>query len=131
MKLIIKDLLEELTTYKKTFQAQKYLFTADKKIEFSELFMLITRLLTWNKLVAIDKIPIKTERTSEYMLISNVSNKMYSNLFENCPELKEIFAVEQDRVKFNENLTVEEKEEIRQFINENYTVTFRMTVRLK
>ena len=131
MKLIIKDLVEELTTYKKTFQAQKYLFTADKKIEFSELSMLITRLLTWNKLVAIDKIPIKTERTSEYMLISNVSNKMYSNLFENCPELKEIFAVEQDRVKFNENLTVEEKEEIRQFINENYTVTFRMTVRLK
>ena len=92
--------------------------------------MLITRLLTWNKLVAIDKVPIKTERTSEYMLISDVSNKMYSNLFENCPELKEIFAVEQDRIKFNETLSTEEKEEIRQFINENYTVTIRMTVRL-
>ena len=65
------------------------------------------------------------------MLISDVSYKMYSNLFENCQELKEVFTLEQDRIKFKDELTTEEKNEIRQFINENYTVTIRMTVRLK
>lgn len=131
MKPIIKELLVELITYKKTFQPNLYLNDADKKIEFAELSMLITRILTWNKLVAIDKVPIATEETPEFMLINDVDYKMYSNLFEICQELKEVFTLEQDKIKFNADLTTEEKEEIRQFINDNYTITIRKTYRLK
>ncbi len=131
MKPIIKELIDEMIAFKKTMQVSKYFILADKKQELSELSVIIERLLVWQKLIFKDLIPDKKQHTAEYMLIDDVDYKMYSKLFENCPELKEIFILEQDRVKFNENLTVEEKEEIRQFINENYTVTFRMTVRLK
>ncbi len=131
MKQIIEELIHELIVFKKTMQVSKYLILADKKQELSELSVMIGRLLVWQKFISKDLIPDKKQHTAEYMLIDDVDYKMYSKLFENCPELKEIFILEQDRVKFNENLTVEEKEEIRQFINENYTVTFRMTVRLK
>lgn len=132
MKPIIKELLEELTKVGFVkYDGGGYLKNARLKIEFAELSMLISRILTWNKLVAINKVPIKTEETTEFMLIFDIDYNMYSNLFKFCPELKEIFSVEYDRIKFIETLTTEEKDEIRQFINENYTVTIRKTYRTK
>lgn len=46
----------------------------------------------------------------------------YKILFENCSELSELYELKGDKIYFNATLTPEEKQEILDYVDENYKI---------
>ena len=61
---------------------------------------------------------------NDYLDLSdtNVLLPKYKILFENCPELSELYELNGDKIYFNATLTPEEKQEILDYVDENYKI---------
>lgn len=120
MNIEIKEIIDELIIYQQTRKPRKHLTNIYNKYENIEFFQLIGWLLLWHKEVFLDL--AKPERFE----ISEVLLKRYTMFFQEVPSIKKIFVLNKDDITWNENITKEEQEEIRNYIHENYKVQVRI-----
>ncbi len=120
MKTIINELLIELTLNgKKPFQ-YKILEKADDKLGISDSVALTNWLMHWHKKIK-RGFPFE-EFQNDYFEPSDVLLPKYRILFENTPELSELYDLKNDKIYFNSSLTDQEKQEILDYVDENYMI---------
>jgi len=121
-------ILTNLLEYKKTFKSNILLAKAIENMEFTILSTAIGRLFKWQKYILLEY-----DHDDDYLLdkflIDEVSQKHYNSLFDYCPQLSEVFHLGGGEIKYNESLTEEDKEEIREYIHENYEIKVKVTIR--
>ncbi|WP_299883596.1 hypothetical protein [uncultured Lacinutrix sp.] len=123
----MKEIIKEIVEYKKTIKPIKDLIEVEKNIGYEELSNLIGWLLHWQKAIHNPNIswPDEDYKNEEYIL-NDVLIKDYPDFFKHCPELSEVFSLKKDRITYNENLTEEEKIEIREYIDEHHKIKRRI-----
>ncbi len=120
MKATIKELLIELTLNGKKPFKYKILAKADEKLGISDSVTLTNWLMHWHKKIKLG-FPFD-EFQNEYYEIPAILQPKYKILFENCPELKELYELKKDKIYFNATLSADEKQEILDYVDENYTI---------
>lgn len=132
-----KKILDELIYYKFHYfqggQIEKfdegklhYLKSAHKELGDTEeihemdLDHIIGEVLIWHKLVFLD-----VESSGVMVMEDDVFNKS-KEFFKLCPELEEIFVLENNSISWNSSISEELQEDIRSYIHENYKVPVRI-----
>lgn len=140
MKTTIKKIVDEFIFLDTNWRTQDFstLTILKKAIDNSsskDVFISIGGVLSWAKEVVLSgEIDEDDEFTENYFLLDNddlPTNNEYNRfkiLFDNCPEIKEFLKLEEDKVSFNDNLTIEERKEIHQYIHQNYQMELRWRV---
>ncbi|WP_288448019.1 hypothetical protein [Chryseobacterium culicis] len=120
MKTKIKELLIELTLNgKKPFQ-YKILAKADDKIGISDSVSLTNLLMQWHKKIK-RGFPF-AQYQNDHLQLTELMQAKYKILFENCLELSELYELKNDKIYFNSSLTDQEKQEILDYVDENYKI---------
>jgi hypothetical protein len=103
-----------------------------------DIFTSVRGILSWAKEVILSsEIDEEDNYTENYFLIDDddlpVKHEFirFKVLFDNCPEIKEFLKLEEGKVSFNDDLTVEERKEIHQYIHENYQMQLRWRIKTK
>jgi hypothetical protein len=121
MKPEIKELLRELTSVGRIKIELKVLKQADEALVDYDILTLKNKLLHWQKKVirgfAFYEFQLEYYETTELLLPN------YKLFFDNCPELIEVYELKGNRIYFNSSLTSQEKQEILEYIDENYKIT--------
>ena len=120
MNIEIKEIIDELITYRKTREPIKHLKNIYDKLGDREIIQLIGWLLLWHKEVFLDL------AKPEKLEISETLYNRYLEFFKECPSIKKVFKLNKEYVNWNENITEEEQEEIRNYIHENYKIQIRI-----
>ena len=120
MKTIIKELLIELTLKSNKDQKDRLFYQAKEKLGISDSVSLTNWLMHWHKKIK-RGFPFE-EFQNDYFEPSNVLLPKYKILFENCPELSELYELKNDKIYFNSSLTGQEKQEILDYVDENYKI---------
>ena len=120
MEATIKLVLDEMISYKLTRVSGKYLRKAHVALGDNELRLGIGELLLWHKLVFLGV------AEKEKLEIGEITHKQYLILFENVPELRKIFKLHDAYVGWSTDLSVEEKDEIRNYIHEHHKIQVRI-----
>ncbi len=122
MKTIIENLLIELTALGKRYIELDILSNAEKKLSGSDLLTLTGWLMHWHKKIK-KGFPID-QYQNDYLDLSDfeVLQPKYKILFESCPELSELYELKGDKIYFNSSLTEEEKQEILNYVDDNYKI---------
>lgn len=123
----MKDIIKEIVQYKKTMQPIKDLIEIEKKIGYENLSNLIGWLLHWQKAIHNPNVswPDDDYKNEEYIL-NDILIKDFPKFFKYCPELSDVFTLKDDRIIYNENLTEEEKVDIREYIDEHHKIKRRI-----
>ncbi|MDR2234714.1 MAG: hypothetical protein LBE92_01195 [Chryseobacterium sp.] len=120
MKTIIKELLIELTLNGKKSFHHKILDKIDEEMEVSDSVSLTNLLMQWHK--KIKKGSPFAQYQSDYLQLSELMQAKYKILFEKCPELSELYEFNNDRIYFNAFLTDADKQEILDYVDDNYKI---------
>lgn len=120
MKTTIKDLLIELTLNGKQQYQYKILLKADEKMGISDTVSLTNLLMQWHKKIK-KGFPF-AQYQNDYLQLSELMQAKYKILFENCSELHELYELKNDKIYFNSTLTDEERQEILDYVDENYKI---------
>ena len=120
MKTKIKELLIELTLRSNKDQKDRLFYQAKEKLGISDSVSLTNWLMHWHKKIK-RGFPFE-EFQNDYFEPSDVLLPKYKILFENCPELSELYELKNDKIYFNSSLTNEEKQEILEYVDENYKI---------
>ncbi|MBL1221719.1 hypothetical protein JET18_12785 [Chryseobacterium sp. L7] len=121
MNIVIKELLDEMIQYRKERKAIKYLQKAFDEMGDGEIYFPIGYLLSWHKGYFFG-----AEKPDMFEIDNGAEYQRNVELFERCPELNDIFSVHKDHIGWSSELSMEERDEIRNYINENYTVQIRI-----
>ncbi|MDQ1856700.1 hypothetical protein [Chryseobacterium sp. WLY505] len=127
MNINIEKLLNELTAYGEQPQKIIILKQAEKSLGINKMISLITKLMQWHKKVmlwskkSIDNPNEQVYNKDYYQPISAVIED-YKGLFENCPELSELYELKNDKIYLNSSLTGQEKQEVLNYVDENYKI---------
>ena len=62
----------------------------------------------------------------EKLDINEVLYNRYIEFFKNCPSLNKIFLLHTDHISWASNLTIQEQDEIRNYIHANYQTQIRI-----
>ncbi|KAB1231866.1 hypothetical protein [Chryseobacterium viscerum] len=127
MNIAIEKLLNELTSYGENPLKVIILKQAENSLGINKMISLITKLMQWHKKVilwskkSIDS-PNENIYNKDYYQPISAMIENYKGLFENCPELSELYELKNDKIYFNSSLTDEEKQEILDYVDENYKI---------
>ncbi|RTZ50380.1 hypothetical protein EJ377_11350 [Chryseobacterium arthrosphaerae] len=120
MKTIIKELLIELTLRSNKDQEDRLFYQAKEKLGISDSVSLINLLMQWHKKIK-KGFPF-AQYQNDHLQLSELMQAKYKILFENCPELSELYDLKNDKIYFNSSLTDQEKQEILDYVDENYKI---------
>ncbi len=120
MKAIIKDLLTELTLRSDKDQKDRLFYQAKEKLGISDSVSLTNLLMQWHK--KMKKGFSFAQYQKDHLQLSELMQKKYKILFENCSELSELYELKNDKIYFNTTLTDQEKQEILDYVDENYKI---------
>lgn len=120
MKTIVQNLLIELTTYGKKFIVLKILKKAENRLGGNDTVNLTSWLMQWHKNVKKGFLPFEKDETN-FFEVGDLQPK-YEILFSSCPELSEIYELQGDEIYFNPLLTEAEKQEIIDYVDDNYKI---------
>ena len=120
MNIEIKEIIDEFIAYRTTRKPIKHLTNIYNKYENIEFIQLIHWLLFWHKEVFLDL------AKPELFEIDDVWFRQYTMFFKEVPAIKKVFTLNKDNITWNKSITVEEQEEIRNYIHKNYKVLVRI-----
>ena len=120
MNIEIKEIIDEFIAYESTRKPIKYLTNIYNKYEYIEFSSLVGWLLLWHKKVFLDL------AKPELFELSEVLIKRYTMFFKEVPAIKKVFTLNKDNITWNKSITIEEQEEIRNYIHKNYKVLVRI-----
>jgi len=120
MNIEIKEIIDEFIAYESTRKPIKYLTNIYNKYEYIEFSSLVGWLLLWHKKVFLDL------AKPELLEIDDVWFRQYTMFFKEVPAIKKVFTLNKDNITWNKSITVEEQEEIRNYIHKNYKVLVRI-----
>lgn len=120
MKTIIKDILVELTLKSSKEQKDRLFYQAKEKLEGTTFISLTNLLMQWHKKIK-KGFPF-AQYQNDHLQLSELMQTKYKILFENCSELYELYQLDNDRIYFNSSLTDDEKQEILEYVDENYKI---------
>lgn len=120
MKTIIKDMLTELTLKSDKEQKDRIFYRAKEKLEGTTFVSLTNLLMQWHKKIK-KGFPF-AQYQNDYLQLSELMQAKYKILFENCSELHELYELKNDTIYFNSTLTDEERQEILDYVDENYKI---------
>ncbi len=127
MNIAIEKLLNELTSYGEHPLKIIILKQAENSLGINKMISLITKLMQWHKKVilwskkSIDS-PNEDIYNKEYYQPISAMIENYKGLFESCPELSELYELKNDKIYFNSSLTDQEKQEVLDYVDENYKI---------
>lgn len=121
MKPEIKNLLYELTTVGRSYIELNVLKKADEALVEHKILTLKNKLLHWQKKIK-KGYPFE-EYQLDYYETSDVLLPNYQIFFDNCLELNEVYELKGNRIYFNSKLSPQEKQEVLDYIDENYKIT--------
>jgi len=125
MKVTSEKLLLEMMDYGKKAFDKKLTKKAYEKLEFDKLNHSISLLLQWQKMIKHSfLLQFETMFFKDHLLLSDGLLEKYATFFNNCPEISELFTIDGNKIKFNPNLSDEEKQEIVDFIDQNHKIPF-------
>jgi len=125
MKEIVKEILDEMVLIDNPDQEHKYFQEALDKLGFAEVRNLISWILQWQKHLLKYGESLDDDYQEDRFILIEPHQERYPFLYEYCSELNEIFKLNDTEIIFNDNLTEDELEEIKIYINANYQVTSR------
>lgn len=120
MKTIIKELLIELTLRSNKDQKDRLFYQAKEELGISDSVSIINWLMHWHKKIK-RGFPFE-EFQNDYFEPCDVLLPKYKIFFENCPELSELYELKNDKIYFNSSLTGQEKQEVLDYVDENYKI---------
>lgn len=120
MNTTTKELLDEMIQYETKRKPIKYLQKVYDELGDREIYSINGWILLWHK-----KVFLKLAQPDKFE-IDEVWFKQYTPFFEHIPELKEVFELHEDYISWNPKLSIEEQDEIRNYIHANYTVQIRI-----
>lgn len=131
MKNTIEKLLYDMTNFGKKAFEMHFMEKCFKELGFETFEKLNGRILHWQKAIKNpDKAFPNEAFHNDRLILSDLFNKEYKDFFRYCPELQEIFTLHEGKITYNENLTEEEIEEVKQYINENHRIQIRLRKRI-
>lgn len=136
MKPEIQNLLDEFISFKTNWREQKHdrLVHLKEAVDFmtaKEVYFCVGPILLWPKELQLfggwDK---DDDFTDDYFLIDvGLSKKSqferFENFFEKCSDVKLFLSLEEDRIKFSDELSSDEKAEIISYVQNNFKERFR------
>jgi len=120
MKPIIKDVLSELTLTSSKELKDRLFYNAKEKLEASTFVSLTNLLMQWHKRIK-KGFPF-AQYQNDHLQLSELMQAKYKILFENCSELSVLYELKNDKIYLNTSLTDEEKQEILDYVDENYKI---------
>ncbi|SEC37066.1 hypothetical protein SAMN04489761_2803 [Tenacibaculum sp. MAR_2009_124] len=123
MKTIIRELLSDMLNYISDERGRlKYLGGIDVDSEANQYYHQIRDLVEWLDLRMIKTLKLDPKKLS-LIKENSVNPQRYVDrmisLFKKCPELNELFRLDDEYVYFNLSVSEREQNAIRQFIDEN------------
>lgn len=118
----IKEIIDELIEFNKTREPKKYLKNVFNKYGQANVYSLSDWLLLWHK-----KVFLELAEPDKYDLSEHeVLQKQFREFFEECPDIKKVFALHNDYIGWAKSINEEEQEEIRNYIHENHKIQIRI-----
>lgn len=118
----IKEIIDELIEFTKTWEPKKYLKNAFKNLEQADNYSLSSKILSWHKLVFLDLESSKTYDLSDHEILQ----EQFAEFFKECPILKTVFTLHSNYIGWANGIDEGQQEEIRNYIHENYKVQVRI-----
>lgn len=117
----IKNTIDKFIEFKKT-RDSAILGIAESQMSFADVMGSVQKILNWHKKV------FRNLASPDFMDLKNLKEfrERLERLFELIPELDDIFMIQPERVIWSENLTVEQQDEIRNYIHENHKIVIRI-----
>lgn len=113
-------MLTELTLKSDKEQKDRIFYRAKEKLEGTTFVSLTNLLMQWHKKIK-KGFPF-AQYQNDYLQLSELMQAKYKILFENCSELHELYELKNDTIYFNSTLTDEERQEILDYVDENYKI---------
>ncbi|WP_417558507.1 hypothetical protein [Mesoflavibacter zeaxanthinifaciens] len=126
MKQKVKELIDELIDYRKNRKPIKYLNVAYNGMGDKEFVQLIGFIFQWQKESALN---IGEWKDIQQFPLEEVLFPRYTQFFKECPELKEVWKLNKENISWADDITEEEKLEIRDYIHTNYKIQFRARIK--
>lgn len=120
MKNSILNLITEITEHGEVFFEKKILKKAAENMEVTDLIDCTWELKDWLKGIKFGMGDFDENFSYDYIILEEPTTSRFVQFYKYCPDLKEIFVMEADKIKFNPKLSDEEKQEIIDFVDENY-----------
>ena len=120
MEAIIKKILVELTLKSNTEQKDRLFYKAKESLDQVTFVSLTNLLMQWHKKIK-RGFPF-AQYQNDHLQLTELMQAKYKILFENCPELSELYELKNDKIYFNSSLTDQEKQEVLDYVDENYKI---------
>lgn len=119
----IIDLLTEMTFLNVDFKRLK---KVNENMDSEDFIVALDEILSWLKGIKFGMGDFDENFSYDHILLEEPTTSRFVQFYKYCPDLKEILVMEDDKIKFNPKLTDEEKQEIIDFVDENYNPPFNI-----